>query len=117
MLKIRFFSVLMLGSVLLASCASRSSENSFGPYSAAEAYYKKGDYPKAIGKYQEYLAGDPQGNMAAVAEYSIAKSYAAAGDLTKTRESFDRVVTKFPQTSWAAFAKEQLKTLGKAVKV
>jgi TolA-binding protein len=117
MIPIRSFVVLTLCGSMLASCAFRSSESSFGPYSAAETYYKKGNYSKAVEKYQEYLAGNPQGNMAAIAEYYIGKSYAASGDMTQAKESFDRVVTKFPGTSWAEFAKDQLATLGETAKV
>ncbi len=111
MIPIRFFIVLTLCGFMLASCAFRSSESSFGPYSAAETYYKKGNYSKAVEKYQEYLAGNPQGNMAAIAEYYTGKSYVASGDRVQAKESFDRVVIKFPETSWAEFAKEQLKDL------
>jgi len=117
MKKLRLFCFLMLSCMMLASCAFRSSSNAFGPYSAAEGYYKKANYPKAIAKYQEYLAGNPQGNLAAIAHYYIGKSYAASGDRAKARESFDVVVTKFPKTSWAAFAKEQSKALANTAKV
>ena len=109
-----FLGVAFLG-VVLASCAS-SSKNSFGPYSAAENFYKQGKYPKAIGKYQEYLASNPQGTLAATAEYYIAKSYLASGDTVKAREGFVLVTEKFPGTSWAAFAQEQLKLLSGAAK-
>jgi TolA-binding protein len=110
MKKMRLFAVGALLGVMLASCASHShfSKNSFGPYSEAETFYKKGNFPKAIEKYQEYLAGHPQGNMAAIAEYYIAKSYAASGDKAKAREIFEQVMKKFPGTSWADFAKDQL---------
>ena len=111
MIQVRFFVVLMLCGGMFASCAFRSSGGSFGPYSAAEGYYKKGNYPQAIEKYQEYLSGNPQGNMAAIAEYYIGKSYIASGDTVPAKESFQRVVTNFPGTSWAEFAKEQLKDL------
>ena len=107
----QLFAVLALSCFMFASCASGPSKNPFGPYSAAETFYKKGNYPKAIEKYQEYLGGYPQGNLAAIAEYYIAKSYAASGDTPKARESFKRVTEKFPGTSWAEFAKEQLKMM------
>jgi TolA-binding protein len=93
------------------SCASQSGINSFGPYSAAETYYDKGNYPKAIEKYQEYLARNPQGTMAAIAKYYVAKSYLISGNAGKARENFELVVKQFPGTSWAEFAKEQLKSL------
>jgi len=117
MMKMKLLAVAMLCGFVFASCAFRSSESSFGPYSSAEGYYGKGNYPKAIEKYQEYLAGNPQGNMAAIAEYYIGKSYAASGDMVKARESFDRVIAGFPETSWADFSKEQLKNLEKTDKV
>ncbi len=112
----QLFAVLALSSLLLASCASGPSKSSFGPYSEAEAFYKKANYPKAIEKYQEYLAVNPEGNMAAIAEYFIAKSYAASGDTVKARQSFERVAEKFQGTSWAAFAKEQLEALNQDAK-
>ena len=105
------FAVCLLLSAMGISCAFRTSANSFGPYSAAESFFGKGDYPEAIEKYQEYLAANPRGNMAAVAEYYIGKSYMALGDVAKAGESFERVVTLFPETSWAEFAKEQLEAL------
>ena len=111
MKKTAIFMILILSGIMLASCSFRSSKHVFGPYSEAEDFYKKGDYPKAIEKYREYLAGNPQGNMAAIAEYYIAKSHVAAGDMAKARESFERVITRFPETSWAEFSKEQLKNL------
>ncbi len=116
MKKMRFFAVWALLAVMLASCASRPLRHSFGPYSEAETFYKKGNYPKAIEKYQEYLAGNPRGNLAAIAEYYIAKSYGASGDTAKACEGFERVVKQFPGTSWAAFAKEQLERLQGAAK-
>jgi TolA-binding protein len=102
--------------LMAASCAFRSSEHRFGPYSEAETFYKKGNYPQAIGKYQEYLAGNSQGNMAAISEYYIAKSYVASGDESKARESFQKVVNQYPKTSWADFSEEQLKQLQEPVK-
>ena len=107
----KIFSVLALSGLLFASCASGPSKTSFGPYSEAEAFYKGGNYPKAIEKYQKYLAENPQGNLAAIAEYYVAKSYLASGNTGKARESFERVAKKFPGTSWAEFAKEQLEKL------
>lgn len=116
MKKMRFFVVGVLLGVMFASCASHSRKHSYGPYSEAETFYNKGNYPKAIEKYQEYLAVNPQGTMAAIAEYYIAKSYVASGDTAKAREGFERVVTLYPQTSWADFSKEQLEMLQGAAK-
>ena len=117
MKKMRLFAMVAFLGVMLASCAFRASRHSFGPYSDAENFYKKGNYPKAIEKYQEYLAGNPHGNLAAIAEYYIAKSYVASGDTAKAREGFERVAKQFPGTSWAAFAKEQFGMLQGAEKV
>jgi len=110
MKKTRLFAAVALLSVLFASCAFHT-KRSFGPYSDAENFYNKGNYSKAIEKYQEYLAGNPQGTLAAIAEYYIAKSYKASGDMAKAREGFERVTRQFPGTSWAAFSKEQLAVL------
>ena len=101
----------VLLSAMVSSCAFRSMSHAFGSYSEAEAFYEKGNYPKAIEKYQEYLAVNPQGNMAAMATYYIAKSYVAAKDKSKACEKFEQVVEQYPQTSWAAFAKDQLAVL------
>ncbi len=109
--------MMVLSGVMLASCAFRSSSHSFGPYSDAENFYKKGNYPKAIAKYQEYLAANPQGNLAAIAEYYTAKSYVASGDTAQARDRFEQVKQKFPGTSWAAFAKEQLEMMQGEAKV
>ena len=111
---VRLVALLALSGLVFASCATGPSNRSFGPYSDAEAFYKKGDYSKAVEKYQEYLAANPQGNLAAIAEYYIAKSYIASGDTAKAREGFERVARKFPGTSWAEFAKEQLAALHSA---
>ncbi|MFA7255044.1 MAG: tetratricopeptide repeat protein [Candidatus Omnitrophota bacterium] len=117
MKKMKLWAVGALLSVLFASCAFHSSKHSFGPYSAAETFYSKGNYPKAIEKYQEYLAENPKGNLAATAEYYVAKSYAASGNPDRARESFERVLKTFPGTSWAAFSKEQLEALDGVTKV
>ena len=111
MKKIRLFTVIALSSLMFVSCASGPSKHSFGPYSEAENFYKKGNYPKAIEKYQEYLTANPQGNLAAIAQYYIGKSYAASGDTAKAIESFKQVAQQYPKTSWADFAGEQLKPL------
>jgi TolA-binding protein len=116
MKKMRFFAVWALLGLMLGSCAFRSSKSSFGPYSEAEAFYKKGNYPKAIEKYQEYMTVNPQGNLAAIAEYYVAKSYAASGDTAKARAGYEQVAKKFPGSSWAAFAKEQLEMMQGASK-
>ena len=117
MKKMKLFAVGALLGVMLASCAFHSSKHSFGPYSDAEIFYKKGNYPKAIEKYQEYLNENPQGNMAAIARYYIAKSYAISGDAVKAHENFEQVVKQYPQTSWADFAKEQLEMLQGTAKI
>ena len=111
MKKTRLFAAGTLLGLMLASCASSSPKYSFGPYSEAEVFYKKGNYPKAIEKYQEYLTTHSQGNLAAIAEYYIAKSYAASGNKDKACERFKKVSENFPGTSWAEFSKEQLEML------
>ncbi len=117
MKKMRLWAVGALLGAMLSSCAFHSVGHSFGPYSEAEAFYKKGNYPKAIEKYQEYLTGNPRGGLAPIAEYYIAKSYSASGDTAKARENFERVVAQYPKTSWADFSKEQLEVLQGAEKV
>lgn len=97
--------------LMATSCAFRLTEPSFGPYSDAETFYKKGNYSKAIGKYQEYVSANPQGNLAAIAEYYTAKSYIALGDMAKAQESFQKIMELYPKTSWADFSRDQLKKL------
>jgi TolA-binding protein len=106
--KIRFYAVGALLVLLLASCSSGPSKHSYGPYSEADVFYRQGNYAKAIGKYQEYLTSNPQGNLAATAAYSVGKCYLATGDTAKARESFAEVTRKYPGTSWAAFAQDHL---------
>lgn len=111
MKKMMGYAVFVMLGVMGISCASRSALNAFGPYSAAETYYNKGNYAKAIAKYQEYLKANPQGNLAVISEYYIGKSYLASGDKAKAQESFQKVADQFPGTSWAEFSKEQLEKL------
>jgi TolA-binding protein len=109
--KMRLWLLGALCSFLFASCASSSPKHSFGPYSEAETFYQKGNYSKAIEKYQEYLTLHPQGALAATAEYYVAKSYAASGSQDKAREGFEQVARKYPGTSWGEFSKDQLEML------
>jgi TolA-binding protein len=116
MKRMRIFAAFLVTGFLGISCASQPGINSFGPYSAAETYYNKGNYPKAIEKYQEYLAKDPQGSLAAIAKYYTAKSYLVLGNTGKARENFEQVVKQFPGTSWADFSKDQLELLNGSAK-
>ncbi|MCM8776340.1 MAG: tetratricopeptide repeat protein [Candidatus Omnitrophica bacterium] len=96
----------------LASCASRGSRYYyFGDYSDAERYYNKGEYQKAIDKYQAYLDGNPEGNLAVISQYYIGKSYVALGKTDKAKKVFQEITQKYPELVWTNFAQNQLKEL------
>lgn len=103
---------MIVGGLLLASCASKGPAHYyFGDYSEAERLYNKGEYEKAIDKYNAYLQENPEGNLAVIARYYIGKSYAALGDKERAKEVFNKIVAEYPDLVWANFAKNQLKEL------
>ena len=106
---------LLLGiSLLLVSCAHKKGNVDrfyFGPYSEAEKLYGKGDYEKAIVKYQAYIDENPEGNLAVISEYYIAKSHAALGHADQAKTIYQEIIEKHPDLVWAKFAETQLKEL------
>ncbi len=97
--------------LLLVSCAHRSQNFYFGNYSEAERLYGKGQYEKAIEKYQAYRDENPQGNLAVIAEYYMAKSYEALGKKEEAKNHYQEIVKNHPDLVWANFSETQLKEL------
>ena len=86
----------------------------FGDYSEAEIYYARGQYDRAIQKYQSYIDENPEGNLAIIAQYYIAKSHAALGHDDAARELFNKIVSSNPDLVWANFSETQIKEMEKA---
>jgi TolA-binding protein len=111
--------ILIVGCLLFASCLrgrSGSERFYFGPYSEAEKLYSKGEYEKAIEKYQAYIDENPDGNLAVISQYYMAKSHAALGRVDEAKAIYSEIVKKYPDLVWAKFAETQLKELeGKPV--
>ena len=101
---------LLFLSLIFVSCHSKPSFN-FGSYSEAEQLYEKGEYEKAIGKYEKYIHENPEGNMAVIATYYMAKSYEATGRYEKARELYEKIVKEHPDVIWVDFAKDRLQEL------
>jgi len=98
--------------LLFSSCSRHSSEQFyFGSYSEAEQLYNKGQYAKAIEKYQNYVDDNPEGNLAVISNYYIAKSHAALGHADQAKEIYQKIIKEHPDLVWANFAETQLKEL------
>lgn len=97
----------------LSSCAGRRGPENFyfGNYSEAETLYNKGQYEKAIEKYQAYIDENPEGNLAVISRYYIAKSHAALGHKDQAKQIYESIVKDYPELVWANFAKTQLQEL------
>ena len=96
--------------LFFGGCQTRSSFD-FGSYSQAEHFYEKGEYEKAIKKYQEYVRENRDGNMVAISYYYMAKSYDALKKRDEAREYYRKIIQDFPKSSWAAYAKTRLQEL------
>jgi len=108
------FLVLSLICLLLTSCIRRGGNPEhfyFGPYSEAEKFYSKGEYEKAIEKYQAYIDENPDGNLAVISQYYIAKSHASLGHMDQAKTLYEEIIQKYPDLVWAKFAETQLKEL------
>ncbi len=107
--------LLFLFPVLMMStgCIRRSQNFYFGHYSDAERHYTKGEYDKAIEKYQAYRDENPEGNLAVIAQYYIAKSYQALGKTEDARVNYEEIKKSHPDLVWANFSETQLKELSK----
>ncbi|HLD50628.1 MAG TPA: tetratricopeptide repeat protein [bacterium] len=108
--------LLVLG-IGFSSCAHKTSENFyFGNYSEAEALYNRGEYEKAIQRYQAYVDENPEGNLALISQYYIARSKMALGRIDEAKSLFQKIVTEHRDTVWANFSESQLKDLEKIQK-
>lgn len=96
--------------LLLGSCRS-SPAFDFGAYSEAEHWYEKGEYRKAVEKYEEYLRENPEGNMAVISHYYRAKSYEGLGEREKAKEIYAEIVKEYPDLIWANFSKTRLEEM------
>ena len=108
---------LLIAGLAFSSCAQKTSETFyFGNYSEAEALYNRGEYEKAIQKYQGYIDENPEGNLALISQYYIARSHAALGRTDEAKRLFQKIVKEHHDTVWANFSESQLKDLEKAPK-
>ncbi len=86
----------------------------FGSYSEAERLFAKGEFDKAIQKYQAYIDENPEGNLAIISQYYIARSHAALGHKDEALQLFRQIIEKYPDVIWANFSQTQLKELESA---
>jgi len=111
-----FLFAVIISSMAFSSCATRKAQNFyFGNYSEAERFYSKGDYKKAIEKYEAYREENPEGNLAVIAQYYMAKSHQALGEGEEAKKLYEDIVKQHPDLVWANFSQTQLKELGSAV--
>ena len=94
---------------LIGCHSSRSFQ--FGAYTQAEHFYEKGNYPKALEKYQEYVRDNPEGNMTVISYYYMAKSYEGLGNPDEARKFYKKIVKEHPDMVWANFSKNRLEEL------
>ncbi|MBU3759024.1 MAG: tetratricopeptide repeat protein [Candidatus Omnitrophica bacterium] len=104
-------SLVFLLAASLSGCLRHQRNFYFGHYSDAERYYAKGEYEKAIEKYQAYRDENPEGNLAVIAHYYMAKSYQALGKNSEARAAYQEIKAKYPDMVWANFSETQLKDL------
>ena len=107
--------ILLIAGTALSSCAHQGTGENFyfGSYSEAEALYNRGQYEKAIQKYQAYIDENPEGNLALISQYYIARSHADLGRVEEAKRIFEKIVNEHRDTVWANFSESQLKELGK----
>jgi len=106
--------LLILTCLILSSCLHGRGNPErfyFGSYSEAEKLFNKGDYEKAIVKYQEYINTNPDGNLAVISEYYIGKSHLALGQTDEAKSIFEQISKEHPDLVWAKFSDTQLKEI------
>jgi len=104
---------LVLTPFLFAGCARHSKTFYFGNYSEAEKHFGKGEYEKAIDKYEAYIQENPEGNLAVIAQYYIAKSYQSLGKTDEAKTHYGNILKEHPDLVWANFSKTQLEEMQK----
>ena len=98
----------------LVSCIHGPGTFYFGNYSEAENLFNRGQYERAIQKYQAYIDENPEGNLAVISQYYIARSHLALGHKDEAKDIFQHIVQKYPDIVWARFSETQLKELESA---
>ncbi len=107
--------LVLLLTLLITACAKRPSPDNFyfGAYSEAEALFNRGEYEKALQKYQAYIDENPEGNLAIISQYYMGRSYSALGRKDDAKAIFEKIRQKYPDVVWANFSETQLKELDK----
>ena len=108
--------LIVMSCLLFASCARWKGGPErfyFGPYSEAEKFYNKGEYEKAIEKYQAYINENPEGNLTVISQYYIARSHASLGHTDEAKAIYKEIIEKHPDLVWAKFSDAQLQELDK----
>ena len=107
------FLIVILGmfALLAAGCVHNPEQFYFGSYSQAEYFYNKGQYERAIQKYQAYIDENPEGHLAIISQYYIGRSHRALGHTEEARQIFQDIVQKHPDVVWANFSETQLKEI------
>ena len=83
----------------------------FGNYSEAESLFNRGQYERAIQKYQAYIDENPEGNLAVISQYYIARSHLALSHRDEAKDIFQHLIQKYPDVVWARFSETQLKDM------
>ena len=108
---IRYFVLVAAVAILSVSCVRKSQNFYFGNYSDAERHYNRGEYEKAIEKYDAYRTENPEGNLAIIAQYYTARSYQALDKNDEARLQYDEIIRNHSGSVWANFSENQLKEL------
>jgi TolA-binding protein len=99
--------------LIFSGCAHNPESFYFGDYSEAEKLYNRGEYQKAIDKYQAYLKDHPEGHLAVIAQYYIGKSYLELNEPDTARTIFEGIMTAHPDVVWAKFSETQIQEMQK----
>ena len=105
---------MLIAVILIAGCAHNPDQFYFGNYSEAERFYAKGQYDRAIQKYQSYIDENPEGNLAVIAAYYMGRSHQALGHIDEAKIIYESIVNNHKDLVWANFSETQLKELASA---
>lgn len=94
-----------------AGCIHNREAFYFGNYSEAERLFSKGEYEKAIQKYQSFIDENPEGNLAIISHYYVARSHEALGHKDEAMQLYRQIIEKHPDVIWANFSETQIKEL------
>lgn len=73
--------------------------------------FNRGQYERAIQKYQGYIDENPEGNLAVISQYYIARSHLALGHRDEAKDIFQHIVKKYPDIVWARFSETHIKEI------